>query len=362
MRTAERSIFAELFDYRPTMGMTPKENFLTQGFAHILQRYPALGKEWLAHVAGVPVESLTGRLRVTPQAHLRDSLRGDAYIDLMLRCRQGGGAEVVVFSEHKWDSRTDKEQLQDYRERLAEVRAETKKLIFIGKTKEQGIRARRFCDARFTWEEVYATLIGRAEGRPLAREFLAFLREQELGDTIFTPAQLAAGGESVRMTARKMAKRLATLEWEAIPRRWRKPVVVNHYGRHGLMFGGDWKPYIFAGIQTWDPALGFRPCTQDKGADLMLAVGVDHPSRAFASRAIDLRVRALRAQRCVVLGPNDRDTYYLKVIVRQPLADVIRDCRTAEEQVARMHARLQEWGRCFFATDGVVRAIAQVFR
>jgi hypothetical protein len=316
----------------------------------------------------VPLASVTGRPTVVTQRTFFNPTHGSSprvCVDMLIKCRQQNGDMLVIISEHKWDSPTDAEQLITYRQLLNNNASFNKipgprSLVFIGATAEQRQKAEGHCDSALLWEEL-PHIFHNISAPPLVRQFLGFLEAQKLWYPALTKTDLQQGGTTMQTRAARLMKRLQYREWESIPSTWRKADWRIHYGRRGIIFGKDWKPYIFVGIQEQTPELGFSMCDPAAGPDLIFAIGVDRVTRDLRSKAIQLRLPHLRTMASEVCGPRERGGYFLKVVVRKPLAQVIRDDQSSYEQADAIYEQLQTWCRCFFATDGVTKAIRDAF-
>src|SRR5277367_2586246 len=130
------NLFHALFSYRPREGHTPEENFLTEAFAHTLRANPDVCRGWLASVTGEPLTALRGDPRVETQASFfAPDGKSWSIPDMVVRCDLAGGGELTVFSEHKWRSPADLDQLRRYRE-IAGSKAKGR-VVFIAPTPMQ---------------------------------------------------------------------------------------------------------------------------------------------------------------------------------------------------------------------------------
>ena len=303
----ERNVFLELFEYHSRKSMTPEENYLTQAFSYVLRAHPSIAKKWLATITGTPVDTLTGRVRVKTQQYYRTDGGQPAFVDMVVRCGQASGEQLVVLFEHKWHSRVDIAQLERYRG-IRLPRAQRRLICITDRPSDQRIAAGH-CDQALLWEDVYTWLDKQASHPRLVRDFAAFLEEHNLGRKPFTPSLLKKPSRELTRTCDGIARRLAELPWTAIPPRLRpkdKRRVRTEHGRTGISFTPGWKPHLFVGFQQHTPDLGFALSDPRKGLDLMLAIGVEPRSTNIASAALDRRLAELRRQGAVVLGPEER--------------------------------------------------------
>ena len=362
MTIKARNIFAELFAYHPSDGLTPKENYITQAFAHILQRYPSLGRRWIAHVTGVKYDDLAKKIHVETQKHFPYPLQNHSYIDLTIRCRTREGRSIAILSEHKWDSPTDPSQLTRYRKILkTQVKADKKLLAFVGLWSEQRKAAMPFCHRAFLWEEVYSVLHQHVGPDQLAREFIAFLGEQRIGTPPFTKAILGAGGMPVHNIARDMMKQLSQRDWAGIPASWREKRNLPKAGlgeRTGITFSSPkYDTRLFVGVQDYNAPTITIPHPASASVHLVFAIEVPKISVHLKGKAITLHLKTLRNAGIDVLGPHDLTLHLQKFIIRQPLTEIIEGHSASQDQADAIYAHLHVWLGDFFKTAGRRKAI-----
>ena len=364
MPKAKPNVFTDIFNDRPRADLTRRENALAQAFAHILRRYPEIGKRWFAHVAGVDEATLISPVEVLALRHPRLPSGQTAVTPLRLRCVQDNGRIITLVFVLKWDSALHLQQFISCRDfpssRTAPGLQMLSALCF---TRAQQDEARPYCDSVFLWEDLPA-ILGNSTEHSLLHEFYDFLAEQASSYRAFTRADLVAEVEGSRLLTYRMLRQLKLLQWRCLPLPWRDEraaTPIGHYGCAALLFGTEGKPGILMGVQGSHPGLGFNLCNPGTGPDLIFSLTVDLPTRQIDSEALQSRLSLLQEMATSVLGPHERGDYYQKVVVRTPLAMVIGETETAREQLDAIYAELQRWCFTFFGDHQLLRILRQPF-
>ncbi len=115
-------LFSRLFRYRPTHGRLPWEDWFTESFVAVLDRYPKLGVAYASHLIGRDVDTADIETQRT-----FDNARPDMWVD----ARDADGGRHVVMVEHKMGALAEAPQLQAYERRLQGLTAETRTLVHI---------------------------------------------------------------------------------------------------------------------------------------------------------------------------------------------------------------------------------------
>ena len=117
-------LFSRLFRYRPTHGRVPWEDWFTESFAAVLDRYPKLGAAYAGYLIGRDVETADIETQRT-----FDSARPDMWVD----ARDADGGRHVVMVEHKMGAPAEGPQLRSYEQRLQglTLTVETRTLVHI---------------------------------------------------------------------------------------------------------------------------------------------------------------------------------------------------------------------------------------
>lgn len=247
------NVFRALFSYRPRKGTTPRENYLTEAFGYALRSSPERDAvAWAAHLANVKVTDVSGAVDVKTQESIARP-EGRAVVDMVLEFDLNDGRHLTVLSEHKWDSETNVQQLQRYREVASSLPEGI--LVFVAATAQQTADAQPpLCDKALTWEDVYRVLIPHAEEGSILTQFLHFLLQEGLGPhEPLSLSKLSAYTHSfgVEEGCYRLSQRLIEEDWSFLPSRFKEPEVYCNrsqgpkYGRMGIGFNDDeWNPLL----------------------------------------------------------------------------------------------------------------------
>lgn len=173
------NIFHSLFKYHPREHHTPKENFLTQAFAYTLRAHPDACRAWLSDLTGESLDALQGHPNVETQAIFAAPNGKTSIIDLVVSCSLADGSEVMILSEHKWDSPADSAQLERYCE-IADALPRAA-VIFIAPTMTQvdTVRSGTSKVKALHWHEIHDFF--QKDSSDGVRAFVEFLVLQGLG-------------------------------------------------------------------------------------------------------------------------------------------------------------------------------------
>jgi hypothetical protein len=159
---ADDNLFLRLFTYRLRDGHTPKENFLTEGFAYVLSSDRRLH--------GPVVEKLTGGAvtgstvdRIETQTLRTDSAFAERCIpDAVIYGSDESGAPFELWLENKWDAQFRGEQLERYLKVISGGAAQSPRtpihLTFIAHNPRTAGRAKRVLEGRFQTRSFQATI------------------------------------------------------------------------------------------------------------------------------------------------------------------------------------------------------------
>ncbi len=115
-------LFSRLFRYRPTHGRVPWEDWFTESFAAVLDRYPKLGAAYAGYLIGRDVETADVETQRT-----FDNARPDMWVD----ARDTDDGRHVVMVEHKMGAPAEGPQLQAYERCLRGLTADSRTLVHI---------------------------------------------------------------------------------------------------------------------------------------------------------------------------------------------------------------------------------------
>ncbi|MFH0938736.1 MAG: hypothetical protein V1899_05590 [Planctomycetota bacterium] len=360
------NLFEALFKFHPRERLTPKENFLTEAFAYILKTDEVVRECWLSKILGREVKGVKCHIK-TQQTEIDDGSATTTRPDMLLHGELQAKQPFTVYCEHKWDSDCDLEQLRRYNT-VAEKYGKHARLIFIGATHYQRDKALNILPAErcFLWEDVFAVLEGVSGKSDILKELLQFMKTQGLGPSEpITVSQMqafliAGGFENSLMS---LTNKLNTnFSWEVIPKRFHaKRYVHDAYGRVAIRFETpDWKPAMSLGFLYDEKDHRVSFVDRNRGIDLLLRIEVEPRNSMNAQPALDV----LDEKRCVLnkaaasvllKGEYGNGNNYSLLIVRDCLADVIKDTQSSSDQLNAIHSKLVAWLEILFK-DGKLEA------
>ena len=145
-------LFSRLFRYRSTDRRRAWEDWFTESFAAVLERYPKLGAAYAGHLIGRDVEMADIETQKT---------FGNARPDMWVDARDADGGRHVVMVEHKMGAPAEVPQLQAYEWRLQGLTAETRTLVHIAGSSappDFDVTADSVTFKCFKWFQVYRWL------------------------------------------------------------------------------------------------------------------------------------------------------------------------------------------------------------
>ena len=354
MNDLSPNLFNALFEFYPREGHTPKENFLSEAFAYVLRTCDEARDAWLTRVLGRSVKSI--QCEVTTRQTERDE-DGIAVFPDMKISGMRGGQQFEVYSEHKWNSPCDSNQIQRYL-KVMQKRDEHCQFVFIGASDYQKRKA-EYSDARmkgktFLWEDVFQTLVSLSIKPEMVIQFLDFMKKNGLspGEPI-SIQQMQAFLESSGFLARLhhyAAKLLNDYSWSEIPARYRqKSRVEDRWGRDGLIFDTpDWAPTLTAGFlySTADHAVSLT--APNEGIDLFLRVEgnpTTNPEPSAVLKALGEKVDPLRQLGARVLLKQDcgNGNLWTLLIAQKSLAALMAGKFKEREHLDAIYDTLNQW-------------------
>ncbi len=365
MKSSLPNLFESLFDFYPREDHTPKENFLTESFAYLLQTDEDVRNGWLSVLLDRKVESVECEV-ITRQAEADLEADTSVYPDLLLDGQLSDGERFAVYCEHKWDSPCNHAQLRRYR-KVAERKGGYARLAFVGATIKQRSEAEKCfaddCCRCLLWEDVFKTLNTLPNKCPMLKEFLDFMESHGLspGKPLAIEVMRAfLQASDFRKSLQNMAnKLLANYSWEVIPKRYERIYVQDAYGRVVIRFETEqWRPGLALGFLYDESDHRVKLVNRDKGIDLMLRIET-YPKYtkdlqpALAILGEKRKVLKRTAASVLLKGERGNGNAHTVLIVRECLGDLIERAKTEGEQLETIYKRLTSWLQVLFE-DGIL--------
>ena len=177
----EIGLFEALRRYSPREGNDPLENFITEGFAWLLKKYPKFSEFFLRYLEE-KLREKERQLNVNKydcEWSTQDNFDGK-YPDMVCRFRDVNKDKAIVF-EHKVGTDLRENQLKDYRD-SAQKKFDDSRIVLITKTKQQHEQAP---DLSLCWSDIYKLISAweqKADGDIfLLKDFQKLLKGEDLG-------------------------------------------------------------------------------------------------------------------------------------------------------------------------------------
>lgn len=201
---------------------------------------------------------------------------------------------------------------------------------------------------------MFQTLDLITDKSPLLKEFLDFMKTQGL-----SPGQpLTVGKMRAFLDATDFLTSLLSLAhklhtnypWDVIPKRFfAENYVHNRFGRVGIRFETEaWKPAITVGFLYDEQDHKVTLVNREKGIDLLLRIEAEPKDTQKIQPVLDVlaqKRKQLRKTAASVLlkGDPGNGNNYSVLIVRDCLADVIKNEESESGQLMAIHKRLTSW-------------------
>ncbi len=265
------SFFRQITHYRGTEGPDQSENRLTEIFASVLQRVPALAETLASQWLMSPV---SGRPVVQTQRMVRTQRGAFGFVDAELAVERDQQPPAVIWIENKLGAPESGFQLDTYVEGLSELQdCGDRQVVLLGPTNTMPeIRPSLGGKVRtHTWQEIARDVseLARDEGigeveRWLLDQLHHYLREMKLIDTEPLRAEQALALR-VLPEIRPTMDRLANLVDERLKKEWGP--LQGSEARGGIM-GPGWRCYAptkegKAAEPGWGPAFFEWTCRVD---------------------------------------------------------------------------------------------------
>ena len=255
------SIFSRLFRYKQTEKMSPKENYLTEMLAWMIDSLPQFGQDYVLFLNSKCKEKLNfdANCPFTVSARTQVAVK-DGFIDMVIITDQNLG----FICEHKIDSELSNNQIKKYYDCRAEIDSNLEfQTVLLTKSKGQH---EQNPDIQIIWHDVYEFFSDpirkesyNADEKIIIEQFLKYLTEVGMG----MKSSIQIGSVENYCEAMKLDQTLKGIfceilddtSWETkcngltdFVASYNPGVPVKRWGRIGIEFSDEWKPSIFAGV------------------------------------------------------------------------------------------------------------------
>lgn len=346
-------LFEALSRYSPKEGQTPLENFITEGFAWILNNYPDFGEFFLQDLE----EKLKERGREWSienygcEWRTQEDFDGK-YPDMV--CHFNGENKAIIF-EHKTWSRLHQNQLANYKE-YAKRNFDEYRVVLITATQQQH---EQDPDLPLCWSDIY-NLISDWEKRDnnelLFSDFQQLLKSEGLGP----PAPISHTSIRYYYETRDLKKNINGLvervkgreeqkkEWKKMIKKDLNISEKGHSGRIGLELL-SWEGCIFVGVLVDGEDHKTEPIDRVKGPDFCLIISFSRSLHDFytGEKSYKKLVEELLPKKVKLLNDgwqfyNHLDDHnapnkYHPIHIRKPMLDVFCGTESGEDQEERFY-------------------------
>lgn len=376
------SLLVSLSSYRPRPGRESIEDYITEAFAWLLSSREELARDFLEEKVNVQLPDENGQGDNSPvdvawstQVSFSES-RPDMISEI--------GGKTVVF-EHKIHEEACEKQLERHKKGLREdPEYSGGPLVLITSAKWH---FQNPADVKVTWPEIYEWLGARSPGEDrMIQEFRALLESRGLSprpELQETSLRAYLHVQKVEQQVKELLQAVwsRTEKWEFMfaelshldkENTELKPSVTSE-GRLGIQFNADspnaWTPGIFAGVHLDGDDHKVEMSDPELGPDLAVVLDVGQQIAGMARqrflsgplyRGLSSRLQEEARTRdwdvVDTYGRSGRENPWHPLIIRRPLAEVLRGKPSFEEQASAILEALED-GLCFLLKDGQVREI-----
>ena len=255
------SIFSRLFRYKQTEKMSPKENYLTEMLAWMIDSLSQFGQDYVLFLNSKCKEKLNFDANCPFAVSARTQVAvEDGFIDMVIITDQNLG----FICEHKVDSELSNNQNKKYYDCRAEIDSNLEfQTVLLTKSEDQ---YKQNPDIQIIWHDVYEFFSDpirkesyNADEKIIIEQFLKYLTEVGMG----MKSSIQIGSVENYCEAMKLDQTLKGIfceilddtSWETkcngltdFVASYNPGVPVKRWGRIGIEFSDEWKPSIFAGV------------------------------------------------------------------------------------------------------------------
>lgn len=257
------SLFSRLFHYRESEKLSPRENYLTEMLAWMIDSLPQFGREYVNYLCGKcepnQIAETDNLFEVSAQTKVSVT---NVFMDMVIKTDRNIG----FICEHKVDSQLSENQIQKYLDCHNEIDDSLNvifKTVLLTKSTEQH---KEKADISITWYDVYEYFSGRFNNgkydtleKKIIEQFLMYLTEVGMGKK----NNIQIGSVENYCEVMKLDQTLKSIFcdilndtlWETecsgindFVVSYNPGVPLKRWGRIGIEFSDEWKPSVFAGI------------------------------------------------------------------------------------------------------------------
>jgi hypothetical protein len=367
------SLLVALSSYRPRPGRRPIEDFITEALAWLLRTQDGLGRAFLQEVVELPLGEDTSATEIEWSTQESFSSSRPDMVAWV-------GDTAVAF-EHKVHEAATRDQLQRHQEGLTDLEGYGQgRLVLItsatwhfAEPDDEQNPSMQMPFERTTWPRVHDWLSGfaeRVEDDSMIREFQALLQSRGLGPRSAIPEPSLRAYRAVQEAEEQIWVLFRTLKEE--PGRWEflfdqlphldpearemkgREGKVPKEGRIGIRFP-PWTPGVFVGVLVDGDDHEIDMSDRPLGPDLVVVLDVSENGTATMSRQ-EFLSSSLYASLVARLereagtsswefidthGRSEKGNPWHPLILRRPLAEVLRGRDTFDEQREAVHSTLK---------------------
>lgn len=349
-----QSLFSYLKSYVPSVGRDPKEDYLTQMFAWILNNIEEAGRIYVSDLfrrMNLSEEDLQNKKIVATTQKSVTVGGGSGRIDMLMEV----GDNIAFICEHKVFSSLGENQIDKYMKNAEQLGYREYYSVLVTCSELQWTQG---ADVRITWEDVYFLFDKKVMESDLfakdginyfiVREFLNYLSENVLGgysDIKPYVIRLWFDVSKLEESLKGMFSELVSeKDWELLcpnlkREEFRKyqPTCNVRWGRIGIDFH-VWGLGIFAGVLLNTGDHGLDPYDIEKGPDFCIFIDSAYREKDQYIKNCSL---PYIMERKTILEKQHGDFEYLSglitspsriAVLRKPLLDVLRDKHDKKEQ------------------------------
>ena len=349
----EIGLFEALRRYSPREGNDPLENFITEGFAWLLNKYPDFSELFLQYL-GERLQLNVNRYDYKWNTQVNfDGKRPD----MVYRWDN----KAIVFEHKTWDQ-LGKDQLKNYR-KYANQTFQDSHIVLITATRQQH---KQNPDLALCWSDIY-NLISCWEQKTnidipfLLKDFQNLLKGNGLGP----PAPVSHAAIRSYYEVKDMEQSLEELikrvqergkqeeEWKRMIKKDYLLEKDSRWGRMGISLLDGWYPDVLVGILLNGTDHRTEPIDYAKGPDFCLILGFDKPLHDTYSTNEHYLKLLCNVQQKLNDGWNgwkfynhleevERPNRYHPIHIRKSLLDVFAGTESYEEQEKKFYNAASE--------------------